>query len=70
MILKVLRYFTVIVLIVLILVFAFIFGILFTDKGTSLVWSIVKDNVPMIRGEIESGNMAHGLNIKTNRSDR
>ncbi len=64
MIMRVLRYFTVIVLIALILVFAFIFGILFTDKGTSLVWSLVKDNVPMIRGEIESGNMAHGLNIR------
>lgn len=64
MILKIIRWLTVSFLLLLVFIFAVVFGVLFTDRGSKLVWDTAKEYVPMIKGELESGNLASGLNIR------
>ena len=64
MILKIIRWLTVSFLLLLVFIFAVVFGVLFTDRGSKLVWDTAKEYVPMIKGALESGNLASGLNIR------
>ena len=63
MILRLLRIVTISILILILFIFSIVFGILFTDVGTKLVWDQAKGYVDGLDGELISGNFGNGINF-------